>query len=211
LRRRQRETAGEDGEPAKEGLLVAGEEIVRPRDRGTEGLLTGGEVARTGREDVEASRQAGGQRGGRQNFAAGRRQFDGQGETVELAADLDDGRGVLIGQDEVGACFACPLDEKRNGFVARGEVGGVGIGGREWEGRHGKFPLAADTQRFAARHQDGQSRAFPDEGGNGGGRRGHALGGVGGGGGGGRAPPPPLLVRRGARGASPTPRPSPRW
>jgi len=54
LRRLQREPAGEDGEPSKEGLLRRRQEVVAPGDPIAHGLLPGGCITRTARKQRQA-------------------------------------------------------------------------------------------------------------------------------------------------------------
>ncbi len=101
LHRFQRATAEEHRKPAEESLLGRVEESVTPVDGAAKSLLTGRQVAGAAGQQVEAAFQARQHGGRREQLDARRRQFDGEGQTVEASADGSDSGRVFIGQGEV--------------------------------------------------------------------------------------------------------------
>ena len=86
--------AHKDGEPAEEALFLCRQQVVAPLQGVAQRLLAGGQVLRSSRQDLEPVREPLQQRLGRQEFAAGCGQFDGQRQAVQVHADLGDGAGI---------------------------------------------------------------------------------------------------------------------
>ena len=91
----QGEAAGEDGQPAEEGLFVGGEQVVAPGDRVAHGALPRGQVAGAAGQQAQPVGQAR-QEGGRgEGPHPGGGELDGQRQPVEAADDLGHRRRVL--------------------------------------------------------------------------------------------------------------------
>ncbi len=89
--------------------------------------------------------QPGEQRGRRQDLDPGGRQFDGQRQAVEPAADARHRLGVLDRQGEVGPRRPRPLDEEADGarLPHPFRAGSTRVG-RECKGRDRVLPLAGE-------------------------------------------------------------------
>jgi hypothetical protein len=98
LRRFEGKSTVEDRHPAKDALLGGAQQIVAPSDGLAHRLLPWGAVAVAAGQQGERAVQPLEQGGHRQDPQAGRRQLDGERETIQPAADLGHRNGVLIGQ-----------------------------------------------------------------------------------------------------------------
>ena len=160
LRRLERPTAAEDGQPPKEGRLVPLQQVVAPGDGVAQGALPRRGVAWSTGEDGQAAFQPFQQGVRRQESDARRGELDGQRQPIEALADGGDGRRVVLGQREVGHDGPCSLHEE----VDRRHAGELGqrqnrFGRRQGQGRHGNLLLGAHLEWFPARHQHGELRA----------------------------------------------------
>ena len=112
LRRLERPTAAEDGQPAKEGRLVPLQQVVTPGNGVAQGALPRRSVAWSTGEDGQAAFQPFQQGSRRQESDSRRGELDGQGQPIETLADRGDDRCVLLGQREVGHDGRCSLHEE---------------------------------------------------------------------------------------------------
>ena len=125
-----------------------------PVDGTPQRALAFGQVARATGQQFQPAGDAGQQTRGWENFDSGGSQFDGQRQTVQTPADLDDGVGVLHGQREIGLYGRGSLDEERDGRkIQQAARRKRRIGFRQRQGRHRKLPLAIDTKRGSAGDQ----------------------------------------------------------
>ena len=162
LRRLERRPAGEDREPAQDGPLRLGQQVVAPVDGGAQRLVPGeGRPAAAGQE-AEAVVQPGRDLLHRQGAHPGGGQLDGQRHAVEAAAQLGHRAGVLVGHGERGLDGPGALDEQaaRIDLVqVAGAHGRAGLrGGQRGDRQDG---LARDAQRLAAGDHDAHGRAGP--------------------------------------------------
>ena len=88
-------------QPTEQGLLARLEQVVAPGDGVAQRLLAGRQVARATGQQRQALLQPREHRLRRQDSHAGRRQLDASGRPSS-AADLGHGRGVLVGEREIG-------------------------------------------------------------------------------------------------------------
>ena len=139
----QREPSREDGRPAQDEPLLVAQQVVAPVEGGLQGLVSLPGSPAAAAEEPEPLLEPGGDVGHRQVAGAGRSQFDGQGDPVEVLADVghDGLRGRV--EDEVGPDGGGSFGEQLD---RRGPVD---------QGRHPPHPLAVDAQRLAAGGEDG--------------------------------------------------------
>ncbi len=116
LRPFQGEAADKDGEPAKQGLLLCGEQIVAPGDGIAHRPLPGRRVQSATGQQRQPLLQPGEQRTWREDLDPGGGQLDGQRQTVQAAADVDHRLGILLGQIETGPGGLRPLNEEPHGL-----------------------------------------------------------------------------------------------
>jgi hypothetical protein len=102
---------GKDSEAAEERLLRGGEQVVGPGDGVAKRLLAARSLP-AGGGDIERLVETTQQRLGAEQPHAGGRQFDGQRQPIQTAADRDDLRDVFSRQQEIGMDTAGLLDEK---------------------------------------------------------------------------------------------------
>jgi hypothetical protein len=81
--------------------------------------LTLGEIDRTGTQRVEHILEASEQRNRFKQSGAGRRQLDGERQTVEAPADLHDGHRIALGQGKVIADGLGSIHEQLHGWQRR--------------------------------------------------------------------------------------------
>ncbi len=112
--------AGEDGQPAQDVPFVRVEQFPGPVDDGTQGLLTGQHGTTAGGEQPEAVVEPVGDLACGQHAQPGRRELDGQGQSVQTPADLRTGLRILL-RTEAGAGRRTPLGEQpqRDGLRQR--------------------------------------------------------------------------------------------
>ena len=126
LDRLERAAPDEDGEAAKERLLVVVEELEAPADRVAQRSMPGGRIPRARGEQLEAVLQPGEHRRRGQHLDPRRGQLDRERQAVEVVADLGDRGEVGLVRLEVRAHGARPLEEHADGVVAcradRGEA-----------------------------------------------------------------------------------------
>ena len=94
---------GEDGQQLEQALLCWVEQVIAPVHRGPQGLLSLGQVARPAAQQCQPVLESIAEhlRGEQPHVRRG--ELDRQGQPIEPSADLGHGRGVLVGQLEVGA------------------------------------------------------------------------------------------------------------
>jgi hypothetical protein len=165
----EREAAGEDRQPAPERPLGRRQQVVAPPDHRAQRLVPGqGGAAPLGQE-AEAVVQASGDllRGQSGHPRGG--QLDRERYAVEPPADLDDARGVPLGQVEAGQRAPRPLDEQPRGLGAlrvRPRVHAVGARAarlRHAQRRHPPPRLAGNAEGLAAGCQDPEAGAAPEK------------------------------------------------
>ncbi len=160
----ERASLREDGQPAKQGALRFGEQIMAPVDQGTECLLARHRGAAAGGEQMKPIVQPLDDllEGEQANPRGG--QFDGERNAVESPADLRDEVDVVVAQLKGGTCRGRAVQKKTNGLELRQALGGRGsagevaprLGKRERWQRPGRF--ARHAQRLAAAGQDAKLR-----------------------------------------------------
>ena len=74
-------------------------------------------IGRSAREKVQALPEPRANRGRREHLGPRRRQLDGQGQTIETRTNLDDGFGIVTGQDEVGPDCRSSLQKQGDGGI----------------------------------------------------------------------------------------------
>jgi hypothetical protein len=105
----------EHRQPAKHGLLLAGEEVVAPIDHAPQGLVAGGTAPGAATQEPKPVVETAGQLVRPQEAQAGRRELEGEWESVESAADVRHRNGGLVGELESGVGGAGALAEQRDG------------------------------------------------------------------------------------------------
>ena len=111
------------------------------------------------REDIEPAPEAVAQLGGREQSKPRGRELDRERQPVEPRADLADDGGRLVVEAEARPRLTPALHEERD----RRGAHRAGRAGRQRERRHGQELLAADPQCLAARHEEREPRALPDQ------------------------------------------------
>ena len=131
------------------------EQAHAPLDGGPQGALALGQVHRTRSQRVERPRQPAQQRVGLEQPGAGGGQLDGQRQALQAPADLRHRRRVVLGEGEVVAHRAGPVDEQRHRRRRRQllERHAAGLG-RQRQRRHRVLPLGPQLQHRAAGGQD---------------------------------------------------------
>ena len=173
----ERTATDEDREPAKGRLRIQRQEAVAPGEGVTQRALARRQVTRSPSQQrhprlVEPCEE----RLGRERLAARRRQFDGEGQSIEALADRGDDACVGGVEGEVWADRASALDEE----IHRGDGGQCCYGGRLGGGGQRKrreriLVLAEQAQRRAARREDFEAGTGGEEVGNQRRRREHVL------------------------------------
>ena len=100
---------------------------------------------------------------GREQPNPGRGQFDRQRQAVHEPADLDHGRRILRRQLEVRSDRLRPFQEQADGPAFRRPLDRRGVGGRERQRGHRQLPLTPHLEPRAARDEDLQRGANPQE------------------------------------------------
>ena len=156
LRRLERETAGEDPEPAKHRLFVGRQQSVAPLQRRAQRLVPAQHDAGAGGEDVEPFVQPRAQALHAQQWEACGRKLDGQRNAIQSPADLDDRMGVLRRQREARVHRLRPRHEQLHG--ARLSRIGARVGGRHGERAQAIHVLVRGLDRLLAGDQHAQAR-----------------------------------------------------
>ena len=129
---------GEDRKHLEQTLLLGLQELITPVHGGAQRLLPLRQIARPGAEDRRACPRAGAATLPVTGAASGRGELDRQRQAVEPAADLRNGRRILVGQREVGPHRLRAVEEELDGFEglqpprrkpARAAAGGSANGG----------------------------------------------------------------------------------
>ena len=115
----ERAAADEDRQAAEQPLFGLAEQVVAPGNRRAQRLLTRRQIPRAAGQDLETALQPPQHRRRRQRLDAGRRQLDGQGQTVQPVADLGNRAPVLAGQREVGLGRRRPFHKQHDRRIAR--------------------------------------------------------------------------------------------
>ena len=133
----ERPAAREHGKPGEELPPAGTKEVIAPVHGGSQGPLPGGEVTRPRGEQVQAPAKPLQHLCRCQHLHPCCGKLEGQGQAVELAADLGDG---IVGL-EVSLQRPRPLGKQGDGLGLR-------------QRRDGIAPLAGQLQRFAAGDQE---------------------------------------------------------
>ena len=146
---------------ARTGVARRAAGAIAPIHRRSQGLLSLGQVARPAAQQPQPVVQPVPQdlRGEESQVRSG--ELDGQRQAVEPPADLDHGRGVVVGEREVGAHHARAIDEQLDRLELTDGVGrDLAPVRRQAERRDRVHLFGPDAQRLAAGGQDGQARAL---------------------------------------------------
>ena len=109
----QREAADEDGEAREERLLLRGQEVVAPLDRGAQRPVPLGHTgARLGLQELEPLAQAHEDLARREQLDPCGGQLERERQPVQAHAELGDRLGVRLGELEVGPRIAGAIDEQ---------------------------------------------------------------------------------------------------
>ena len=158
----RRHAAGEDREPFGERALGVGQELPAPVDDGAQGAVARHRRAAAAGEDLEAIVEAPGELIGRQRAQPGGGQLEGQRLAVQPAADLDDRGDVLRVDGEPGRRRRAAIGEELDRRMGERLVD-AGVRAGPGQRRDLDQPLADDAQRLAARRQDVDARAAPEQ------------------------------------------------
>ena len=116
------EAAAEDREPPEDIALLVGEQAPRVVEHRSHASMSLGDVAGSGREEVEAALDlVGDLRRGEQRRPGGR-DLDPQRHALDEPTDPGDLRSHVVGQGEGGIGLAGPLDEQPDGAVTPAAV-----------------------------------------------------------------------------------------
>ena len=151
LRRGEVPAAREHGHLAQHRPLPLVEQFPGPVDDRAQGLLAGQDRTAAGGEEAEAVVEAVGDLARGEQPQPGRRQFDGERQSVEAAADLRDGLPVGERGGRVGADGGRALREEAVRLVGE-------------EGLDRAHRLAGDAQGFTAGGEDREPGAAGEEG-----------------------------------------------
>src|SRR5437868_5182768 len=109
--RLKRTAANKDGQATETTLLLGSQEIITPADGITQSLLPGGSIMPSTRQHGKPVVEPPEQGLGRQQFATGCRQLQGQGQPVQPDADLGYSSRVVLRKDKLGLHHLCALNE----------------------------------------------------------------------------------------------------
>ena len=115
LGRVELELAHEDREAVEQPTLPAAEEVVGPRDRVGQGPVAGGSVSHLLAEQRESTVEPLGDVVDAERAKASSRQLEGEGEAVELTADVEHRGGRRLVDDEIGPDPSAPFEEELYG------------------------------------------------------------------------------------------------
>ena len=164
LRGLEVERAGKRGEPAEERALVRLEEVVAPGDRRFERLLPGSRRPASADEQPEAVGQSLDELVEAERAEPDSGQLDRERHPVEPPRQLEDGRPVLVRDDERGARLACPFDQQGDGLRFRNPIRrDIRIGRRDRQRPHPDDRLAAESEGLPARGDQPQRRCLPEQ------------------------------------------------
>ena len=107
--------ASEDGDASKEGLFRWREEVVAPGDGVAQGTLASGQIAGAVGQHRQALFEAGEHRPWGEEAHPGGGELDGEGQSVEAAADLGDSVDIVGGRGEPGPDSPGPLQKEGHG------------------------------------------------------------------------------------------------
>ncbi len=166
----------EHGHQLEQALLAWPKEAVAPVHRRPQRLLSLRKVARPTPQEPQSVPESIPQDLRREDAQVRRGELDRQRQAVEPAADLGHDRGVVIGQLEIGADTARPIDEELHRLELADPVSrDLPVDGRQAERRDRVDPLRPNAQRLSAGGQDRQSRALAQQPGHEVGCLGHLL------------------------------------
>ena len=150
----QVERARKHSETGQQRLPGRREQVEAPVQGASQGSLALWQITRAARQQPQPVVEPGQQRLRRQHPDPGSGKLDGQRQSVQPAADLRDGPGVVAGQLEVRSRGVRPLREQPDrGVLLRGRGVRIRPGLRHREGWHGKLMLTADPQHCPAGYQ----------------------------------------------------------
>jgi hypothetical protein len=159
LRCRKCPAAAEYGKPAEQRPLRFAQELITPVERGTQRLVAFGRSPAAADQQLEAIGEAGRELLGSQELQARGSELDGQGDSVNLTANLRDRCYIRLRWTKIGRHRDRAVRKQADGFDLRQGVDihfCCGIGqGHSWD-REDRFTL--DSQRLPARGKDAQRR-----------------------------------------------------
>src|SRR2546421_4532874 len=155
LRSFKRKAPHKDGQAPETPLLLGIQEIITPVDGITQGLLPGGSILPSTRQHGKPMVQPPQQGLGRQQFTPRRSQLQGQGQPVQLDADLGESSRVVLRECKIGLHCLRTLNEKGDRpilqkLLMRWQVERIGQGER----RNRKLVFSLHVQDRSAGHQD---------------------------------------------------------
>ena len=156
----QRGASSKHGQPAQDGPLLLGQQVVAPVDRRPERLVAGDGCSASTGQQSEPVVETSGDLLDRERPNAGCGELDGQRDSVEPAAQLGDRRGVGVGQIERRLDGPSSFHEQPagvHGAQGGGTDGWPRFGRRQRGDRQDR--LARHAQGLAAGHQHSHTRA----------------------------------------------------
>src|SRR5260370_42097243 len=151
----ERTASQKDCQAPETSLLLGIQEIITPADGITQGVLPGGSIMPSTRQNGKPMVKPPEQGLGRQQFAPRRCQLQGQGQPVQSDADLGYSSRVVFRKDKSGLHHLRTLNEKGNRRVLQQLLGCwqvERIGQGEW--RNCKLVFTLHMQDSPAGHQD---------------------------------------------------------
>ena len=148
-------------EAAEEQLVRLVQQVIAPRDRTLQRLLSPRQVTAPRPKDADAAFQTRKQGLRAEQLHAGCGQLDGEGKAVDALADPGDSRGILVGHLEVVPGRHRPLDEELHGLELRqGREGWQCAQVRQAErlDRHLLLPVDVEGGSAAGHHLEVRAR-----------------------------------------------------
>ena len=159
LGRLERAAADKDRQSAEEALFGLTEQVVAPRNRAAQRLLSSGQIPGAAGEDLQPAFHPAEHRRRRQCLHTCRRQLDGQRQPVEAVADLGDEARVLACELEVRLRGRRAFDKQGDGGIPRQRVErGRRRRIRPRQRQHWHLVLLVEVQRLTARDEHRERR-----------------------------------------------------
>jgi len=111
----ERPASSKDSEPAEDRPLLRRHEVVAPGDGVAHAVQARWSIARSARQQRQAAFEPVQESLGWQHTQARGSEFNRKRQTVELAANVRNGQGVVGGQRELATCRCCAGNEQLNG------------------------------------------------------------------------------------------------